>query len=134
MEAASIAVPRESRAVALSVRVSPIENSVSAGGPDTVNAVTRCETTIDFVAVTVPACAVIVALPPRRATIVVDGPDDGLALATAASLDVHEMVAPVTTDPDAARASAETVTESGMENNESGTGDVRATVATVWDD
>jgi hypothetical protein len=107
---------------------------VSAGGPDTVNAVTRCETTIDFVAVTVPACAVIVALPPRRATIVVDGPDDGLALATAASLDVHEMVAPVTTDPDAARASAETVTESGMENNESGTGDVRTTVATVWDD
>jgi hypothetical protein len=44
------------------------------------------------------------------------------------------MVAPVTTDPDAARASAETVTESGMENNESGTGDVRTTVATVWDD
>ena len=131
MRAASMVVPRESRAVALSVRVSPIENNVSAGVLDTVNAATRCETTMDFVAVAVPARAVIVALPPRRATIVVDGPDAGLTLATAASLDVHEIVAPDTTNPDAARPSAETVTESGMENSESGTGDVKATVATV---
>jgi hypothetical protein len=134
MRGASIVVPRESRAKALSVRVSPIENSVSADGLDTVSAATRCETTIDFVAVTVPLRAVTVALPPRSPTIVVDGPDEGLTLTTDASLDVHEIVAPDTTDPEAARASADTVTESGMENNESGTGDIRATVATAWDD
>lgn len=127
-------MPRESRAVALSVRVSPIENKVSPGVPATVNATARCATTIAFVAVTVPTRAVIVALPPRSATMVVDGPDDGLTLATDASLDDHKMVAADTTDPDAARASATTVTESGIENNESGTGDVSAIVATVCDD
>ena len=120
--------------MALSVRVSPIENNVSADVLDTVNVATRCETTIDFVAVAVPERAVIVALPARRATIVVDGPEAGLTLATAPSLDVHVIVAPDTTNPDAARPSAETATESGMENSESGTGDVNATVATVWDD
>ena len=132
MRAAPIVVPRESRAVALSVLVSPIENSVSPGVLANVNTAARCETTIDFVADIVPVRAVIVALPARRATIVVDGPDDGFTLATEVSLDAQEIATPDTGDPDAARASAETVTESGMENNESGTGDVIATIATVW--
>jgi hypothetical protein len=132
MRAAPIVVPRESRAVAVSVRVSPIENSVSPGVLANVNTAARCETTIDFAANTVPVRAVIVALPARRATIVVDGPDDGFTLATEVSLDAQEIATPDTGDPDAARASAETVTESGMENNESGTGDVMVTIATGW--
>jgi hypothetical protein len=134
MRAAPIVVPRESRAVALSVRESPSENSVSPAVLDNVNAAVRCDTTIDFVADTAPVRAVIVALPARRATIVVDGPDEGFTLATDASLDAQEITTPDTADPDAARASAETVTESGIENNESGTGDVMATIATAWDD